>query len=159
MVLIYETDNFIVESNERPLVSRLDGGNIRIKVKDTSITDRTKLTPKMAIELMRLTMIVGEALEKALIRRGIPVVKVNYHDIGNWAFKKNQAPYLHIHMFGRAKDAKYQPFPESVYLPDWNSGFYDNFEALNEEDISEIKHQINLLLKLPKYQSKEWRND
>jgi hypothetical protein len=77
-MLIYETKNFIVESHEKPFISRTDGGHIRIRIKDDSITDRTKLDPKTAIELMRLTMITGAAFEKAMNNLGIPVVKINY---------------------------------------------------------------------------------
>ena len=74
MVTIYTSENFIVESHEKPFISRTDGGHIRIKIKDKSITDRTKLTQKQAIELMRLTMIVGESLEKGMNKQKIPVV-------------------------------------------------------------------------------------
>lgn len=33
-------------------------------------------------------MLIGEAMEIAMNSRGIPVVKVNYEDLGNWAWKK-----------------------------------------------------------------------
>src|SRR4051812_22969327 len=92
MAYIFETKNFNVEAPEKPLVSRLDGGHIRIGVKDTSITDRTKLDPLVAVELMRLTMLVGQAMETALIKRGIPIVKINYQDMGNWAYKTGLQP-------------------------------------------------------------------
>ena len=156
MAQIYQTENFIVESHEKPFVSRSDGGHIRIRIKDESITDRTKLTPPVAIELMRLTMIVGEAMEKGLNNRGIKVVKINYQDMGNWAYKKGDKPFLHIHLFGRALDAKKQVFPESVFLPDRSTGFYDEFEPLNNEDILEIQKQIDVLSQQAKYQSSVW---
>lgn len=156
MAEIYQTKNFIVESHERPFVSRTDGGHIRIRTKDTSIHDRTQLAPTVAIELMRLTMIIGEAMEKGLIHRGIKVVKVNYQDMGNWAYKKGEKPFLHVHIFGRSRDAKYQVFPESVYLPTRESGFYDKFEPLTKEDIIEIQKQIEILVKLKKYQLSMW---
>lgn len=54
MTLIYQTEHFIVESHDKPLVTRKDGGHLRIRVKDESITERTKLSPKMAIEFMHL---------------------------------------------------------------------------------------------------------
>ena len=146
MTLIYETDNFIVESHNKPFITRTDGGHIRIRIKDASIPDRTYLIPIAAIELMRLTMIVGEAMEKGMNNRGIKVVKINYQDMGNWAFKTGEKPFLHVHIFGRARDAKYQIFPESVYLPARESGFYDTFEPLNSEDITEIQKQIEVLL-------------
>jgi len=157
MAQIYQTENFIVESREKPFVTRTDGGHIRIRVKDASTTDRTKLSPAAAIELMRLTMIVGEAMEKGLNNRGIKIVKINYQDMGNWAFKTGGKPSLHVHLFGRVKDAKYQVFPESVYLPDRASGFYDKFEPLNDEDILEIQKQIEIIEKRDKYQPEKWK--
>jgi len=156
MAIIHESENFIVESHEKPFVSRADGGHIRIKVKDKSIFDRTKLTTKQAIELMRLTIIIGNALEKTMNKQGIPVVKVNYQDMGNWAYKTQEKPYLHIHIFGRSKDAKKQRFPEAVYLPARESKFYDGFEPLNNKDIELIKHYIGLALKMKKFSDSEW---
>jgi len=156
MVIIYESENFIVESKERPFVSRTEGGHIRIKVKDKSIRDRTKLSPKQAIELMRLTIIVGDSLEKAMNKQGIPVIKINYHDMSNWAFKRKELPYLHIHVFGRSKDAKKQKFPEAVYLPARESGFYEGFEPLNSRDVGIIKKLINLTFKSKKFSDSAW---
>lgn len=156
MAIIYETKNFIVESREKPFVSRTEGGHLRITVKDLSITDRTKLNPKQAVELMRLTMIVGEAFEIAMNKRGIPVVKINYQDMGNWAAKTNTKPFLHVHIFGRSKDAVKQLWPESVYLPDRGSGFYEGFEPLNEDDRTEILRQIEAISKESKYTDEAW---
>ncbi|MCX6778660.1 MAG: hypothetical protein NTU97_00300, partial [Candidatus Magasanikbacteria bacterium] len=155
-MLIYETSNFIVESHEKPFVPRTDGGHIRIRIKNEEITDRTKLEPKIAIELMRLTMIVGQALEKAMNNRGIPVIKINYQEMGNWAWKTNSKPFLHVHIFGRATNAIKQPWPESVYLPDRGTGFYEGFEPLNSEDIKEIQKQIKVTLKEEKYKEEKW---
>lgn len=155
-MLIYESPNFIVESREQPFLARTDGGHIRILPRDQSLADRTQLEPKAAIELMRLTMVVGEALEKAMNKQGIPVIKVNYHDMGNWAWKNNTKPLLHVHLFGRATNAVKQPWPESMYLPDRKTGFYDGFEPLNEKDVNLIREEIETILKRDKYQAKEW---
>ena len=42
------------------------------------------------------------------------------------------------------------------YLPDCSTGFYDKFEPLNEEDIIDIKKQIEIIEKKDKYQPREW---
>ena len=76
MAFIYETENFDVITHEKPFVSRTDGGHIKIVTK-TGIEDRVQLQPKQAIELMRLTMLVGEAMQVAMNNRNIPVVKIN----------------------------------------------------------------------------------
>ncbi len=156
MAFIYETQNFIVESREKPFLPRTDGGHIRILSKDISLTDRTKLEPKMAIELMRITMIVGEALQTAMNNRGIPVVKINYQDMGNWSYKEGKPPILHVHVFGRASNAVKQPWPESMYLPDRKTGFYDGFEPLDEEDNKEILKQILIVSAGEKYRLEAW---
>jgi len=155
MALIYETKNFIVESFDTPHVDRNDGGHIKIYPKK-EIFDRTELTPKLAIEFMRITIIVGKAMEIGMTNRGVEIARINYQDMGNWAFKKDKKPYFHIHIYGRAKNAKYQPYQEAVQLPDRSTGFYDNFKPLNNGDIVEIKKQIEIILKEPKYKDSEW---
>ncbi|MFA6005658.1 MAG: hypothetical protein WC775_04205 [Patescibacteria group bacterium] len=155
-MFIYETPNFIVESQERPFVPREEGGHIRIRVKDVSVLDRTMLSPAVAKEFMRISMVAGEALEKAMNVQGVKVVKVNYQDMGNWSYKEGKKPFLHYHIFGRVLGAPHQPFPESVYLPDRGTGFYDNFIPLNEGDIQEIQKQIEVILRYPKYSEKLW---
>ena len=155
--MFYETNNFYVEAYKTPFISREDGGHIIIRMKN-AVSDRTKLQPNVAKELMRLTMLVGEAMEIAMNKRGIPVVKINYADFGNWAFKKPGVPEpkLHVHLFGRAKNAVKQVFPEAPYLPARESGFYDGFEPLNDEDVKEILLQISLLEKMNKYDLANW---
>ncbi|MDD3284598.1 MAG: hypothetical protein PHZ07_03325 [Patescibacteria group bacterium] len=155
MAFIYETENFIVEAFDKPHVTRLDGGHIKIMPK-IKVLDRSELSPKLAIELMRLTMIIGKAFKIAMTNRGVEIMRVNYHDMDNWAYKKDEKPYFHIHLYGRAKNAKFQPYYEAVQLPDRNTGFYDNFEPLYEDDVKEIQKQINIILKERNYSNKEW---
>lgn len=157
MSSFFETENFIVESHPKPFVSRTDGGHIRIRVKDETIPDRTKLQPRQAIELMRLSMVVGEAMQKGMNQQGIPVVKINYEELGNWAYKPNGGhAFLHMHVFGRASNAVKQPFPEAVFLPDRSTGFYDGFEPLTEEDERIILTIIQQLFAQEKYADSSW---
>lgn len=152
---IYETNSFTVSAYGRPHVSREEGGHIVISAKE-DIHDRTELRPAQAKEYIRLSMLIGEAMGKALNIRGIPVVKINYADNGNWAFKANKKPHLHMHIFGRASDAVNQIFPEAVKLPARESGFYDDFHSLNSKDINEIITQINILEKQERYSLSNW---
>lgn len=156
-MFIFETKNFIVESHEQPFLPRTDGGHIRILPKDKTISDRTKLEPKMAIELMRFTIVCGLVLEKVMNEQGIPVIKVNYQDMGNWFWKSVGAkPFIHVHIFGRATNAIKQPWPESMYLPDRKTGFYEGFEPLNEKDVELLQSEIKKIFALPKYSDESW---
>lgn len=155
MVLIFETKNFIVEAFDRPHVTRTDGGHIKIFPRER-IQDRTEMSPKLAVEFIRLTMVVGKAMKTGMGNRGVEIARINYHDMGNWAFKSGKRPCFHIHIYGRAKSARYQPMEEAVHLPDRSSGFYDKFEPLDKDDIREIRKQIELILKEEKYDDSDW---
>jgi len=155
MAEIYSTKNFTVESFETPHVDREDGGHLRI-VPEEHFIDRAEMPPEIAIEFIRLTMVVGEAFKNAMTKQGIELMRINYQDMGNWAYKTGKQPYFHLHIYGRAKNAKFQPYMEAVNLPDRSTGFYDNFKSLNERDCELIKEEIENIFKEDKYQDKSW---
>jgi diadenosine tetraphosphate (Ap4A) HIT family hydrolase len=152
---IYQTENFIVETLQRPHISRTDGGHIFISPK-VRILDRTLLSPKYAIEMMRLTMIAGEAMTTALNKNGINIERINYQDNGNWGVFKPEGTSLHIHLYGRSKSAVTQKYGEALNFPLPDTGFYDSFEPLNDEDIDEIKKEIENIFNEEKYQDLNW---
>jgi len=152
MAVIYETDDFTVISSEKPHLDRIDGGHIKI-VPKVRVRDRTQLSPELAKELMKLTMVVGEAMVIGLNNRGIDVGRINYQDNGNWRVFNPEGPYLHVHLYGRAKSAKVQKYGDALYLPHRETGFYDSFQPLDHEDVQEIRKEIERLLLTPKYRS------
>lgn len=155
MAQIYQTKNFIVEAVDPPLVTRDDGGHISITPK-VRLLDRTKMSPLLAIEYIRLTMLIGEAMTIALNKRGIDIGRINYQDNGNWGVFTPAGPYFHVHLYGRAKSAKIHKYGESCNFPFRESGFYDGFEPLNDQDIAEIQLQIDLLVDNEKYSLHHW---
>lgn len=157
MSFIYQTENFIVEAPEQPLVTRTDGGHITITPK-IRINDRTLLAPKLAIELMYLTMLIGEAMTNGLKQRGIDIGRINYQDNGNWGVFKPEGPYMHYHLYGRATNAKIHKYGEACYFPFRETGFYNEFEPLNEGDVEAIQKQIEVLLTQERYQLSSWVN-
>ncbi len=155
MALIYQTENFNVESADAPLVTRKDGGHLIITPK-IAVVDRTMLSSKLAIELMRLTMITGEAMATAMNGRGVDIGRINYQDNGNWGVFKPEGPQLHIHLYGRAKSAVINKYGEACTFPFRETGFYDGFEPLNEEDITAIRSEMELIAGQEKYKPENW---
>ena len=158
MVLIYATENFIAEAVEKPHVTRTDGGHIKISPKVTCL-DRQALSPAHSVEMMRLTTLVGEAMVSAMKRQGIDIGRINYQDNGNWTVFRPEGSYLHIHLYGRAKSAKIQPYGQACFFPhrDEKPGFYEKNEPLNEEDVKAIKEDISKLEKEERYVSGDWK--
>src|SRR5688572_27165823 len=148
MALIFETRHFEIIAPERPHVTRGDGGHAVINPK-AAVADRTKLDRERAIELMKLTMVAGEAMTTVLRRKGIDIGRMNYQDNGNWRHE------LHVHLYGRARNATIQPWGTFLQLPPTRERFnaeMGNLEPLNAEDIAELRTEIERLLATPKYQ-------
>ena len=147
---VYETENFYIQAASNPFIDRSEGGHMYIFPK-APVRDRTQLSPKLTIEYMKLSMVVGEALKSAMARRGVTIGIVNYQDMGNWSVFKPEGPTLHMQIYGRAKTATVQKYGDAVLLPHRETGFYDNFQPLDEEDVAEIKADIEALLSTGQY--------
>ena len=155
---VLETRHFFVEAVARPLVDREDGGHIVINPK-VRIENMQQLTPTQATELIRLTMVVGEALTIVMNRHGVDVGRINYQDNGNWGVFKPEGPYCHMHIYGRAKSAKYQKYGQALSFPhrDEQPSFYEHLKPLSSLDIKAIKEEALRLIGQGKYSDENWR--
>ena len=135
MAIIYKTKNFILESHERPEVSREEWGHIKISPK-VDVSDRTELPDELAKELMIFSIISWKAFKNWMKKRWVEIWRINYQENWNWK------PHLHIHLYWRAITAKIQKYWEP--LKPWNK---PEFEKLDNLDIIEIQKEIEKLIK------------
>ena len=145
--MIYEARHFVLRTLDQPHVSRSEGGHIVIDPK-VVVEDRTQLSREQAIELIKLTMVGGEAMKTVLSRKGINIGRINYQDNGNWRAE------LHVHLYGRAQGATLQPFGHALAFPPTREAFrkeMGKLEALREDDIVELRAEIVRLLAGDKY--------
>jgi diadenosine tetraphosphate (Ap4A) HIT family hydrolase len=146
---VYESVHFSIIVPERPHVTRGDGGHLVINPK-VPVEDRTVLAPEQAIELMKLTMVAGEAMKTVLTCRGIPIGRINYQDNGNWRHE------LHIHLYGRSRNATIQPWGTFLQLPPTRDEFsarMGRLEPLNADDVQDLVAEIERLLATEKYRA------
>ena len=157
MALIYESKHFLVEAPDAPLVGRTDGGHITIDPK-IRVLNLQQLTIEMAIELMRLIMVVGEAMSTVLNKNGVDVGRINYQDNGNWGVFKSEGPYQHFHLYGRAKSGVQQEYGQACYFPHKADApeFYQDLEPLSKKDISDLNLEIIHLFASDKYANSNW---
>ena len=133
-----------MESKEKPEVDRLEEGHVQISPKEV-IEDRTKLTARQAIELMRFTVVAGEAMKLAMKKISVEIERINYQDNSNWT------PHLHVHLYCRAKGAIMQKYGDPI-IP----GYKEEYKALTKEDINTIKNEIKKLFALEKFTDDTW---
>lgn len=145
MAIIYETSHFVLESHERPEIDRLEGGHVKISPK-TIVEDRLQLSPELAIELMRFTIVAGRAMIAAMGQIGVDIGRINYQDNGNWT------PHLHIHLYCRAKNATMQAFGDPI-----TPGHKEEYAPLNQEDRERIKKEIEKLFLEKEFSDQNWK--
>jgi diadenosine tetraphosphate (Ap4A) HIT family hydrolase len=157
MAIIFESTNFIVKAEDQPLVDRNDGGHVTINPKQ-KISTRQELSAMQAIELMRLTVVVGKAMEKVMKTNGVAIGRINYHDNGNWSVNKPGGPTMHIHLYGRAKNATSQPYGQSLNFPhrDVYPEFYAHLNPLTDKDVADMLVEIENLLREEMYHDSTW---
>jgi diadenosine tetraphosphate (Ap4A) HIT family hydrolase len=156
--IIWETNHFVVFAEGNPLVDRDEGGHVVISPKKR-ISMRQDLSPTQAIEFIRLTMVVGEAMTSVMKRHGVDIGRINYQDNSNWSVFKPEGPYFHLHLYGRAKNATVQRFGESLYFPhrDRHPALYTHLKPLTLDDVMAMRREIEIIFSESKYRNEEWR--
>ena len=149
MALIFEAVHFDIIAPVHPHVARGDGAHMVINPRH-AVEDRTQLTREQAIELVKLTMVAGEAMKTVLTRHGIDIGRINYQDNGNWRHE------LHVHLYGRARSARRQPWGHFLSFPPTRDAFMagmGDLEPLHAEDIVALGAEIGRLLETEKYRA------
>lgn len=157
MTLIYDSDGFVVRSHDRPHVDRSDGGHIVIDPR-VPVPDRQALDPRLAVELMRLTVVVGEAMAGVMNEHGVDIGRINYQDNGNWMVFDPEGPELHVHLYGRARSARNQPYGQALVFPDpkRDPSFYAGLEPLTADDVAAIRVRIEQLSSEERFSDAIW---
>jgi diadenosine tetraphosphate (Ap4A) HIT family hydrolase len=146
---ILESKHFNIITPEHPHVSRSDGGHLIINPK-VVVEDRTHLSRGLAVELMKLTMVAGEAMKTVLTRQGIEIGRINYQDNGNWRHE------LHVHLYGRAFGATLQTYGHPLAFPPTAKAFNEqmgNLEPLAADDVAALKAEMERLLATDKFKN------
>lgn len=155
--LIYETFHFTVITSSKPHVSRTDGGHLVIRPK-TPVCNRWDFDIPRAKALMRLSMLAGEAMLRALNRQGIAVERINLQDNGNWGINTTSGPTFHLHLYGRARGSIKQIHGEALVLP-LRKEFPGQppMEALTETDRLELSREMHALAIEERYRLAAWQ--
>ena len=149
MALIFQTQNFLIESHTQPEVGRKDGGHIVI-TPITKVTDRTELSAELLTEMALITAITGKAMKEGMKDQGIELGRINYQDNGNWK------PELHIHLYGRALDAPYHTYGHPIRAARTLAEKENFHEPLNESDIEVIRKYMLIHAKDPGFEKIEF---
>lgn len=149
-IIIAETRNFTVKVPLLPHVPREDGGHIFVEHKGGK-ENRWELEPDEAIEGAWLTQLAGEAFWDSMRSAGLPLYKLNFQDNGNWAFVDGKRPVFHVHIYGRSEEEKTQSFGQALTFPWRDTGYYDDFDAIGEQDVRAIARRMGELCETPSY--------
>lgn len=147
MTQIFETKHFILNSRDKPQITRTDGGHICIdpKIPREVLSDFSKDELE---EMILLQTMAGIAMMNGMKKSGIEIRRINYQINSNF----NLA--FHLHLYGRAVSAKIQPFGQVIQAGPTKEEFLkqiEGLEALNYEDIRNIQDEIKKLLQTDRF--------
>lgn len=154
MTLIYETENFKLESVDKPFVDRYEGAHVQISQR--SKTADTKLTKALKDELEGFKKLVVTALKLGRKKRGVELSKIEFSDEGKKTSK------LPVQIYCRTRSSKMQKYSEPIITK-----HKPEYQPLGEEDVRAITKEIKKILKKEKLVQKReetfqnrfpWRN-
>ncbi|PIS41944.1 MAG: hypothetical protein COT25_00355 [Candidatus Kerfeldbacteria bacterium CG08_land_8_20_14_0_20_42_7] len=134
-IIIWENPRFEIRVPREPHIDARDGGHIVIYPK-ARVSYTYKLPKRDRRELIELEA----ACEKAMLMK-LPADHVNIQRNGNWFFlehkttKKGVGPHLHVHIYGRSKKSKRQPWGQALKFPDIKTGWLKTIQPYSKKQI------------------------
>ncbi|MCJ8338935.1 MAG: hypothetical protein MJK10_10720 [Pseudomonadales bacterium] len=139
---LFATELISISLPKTPLNCQLDGGHLVVEPR-RHISDRIDCSEREAIELMAASMLAAKAMYSVL-----KVEKVNYQEMGNWSLDASQTAKLHIHIFGRHKQQRYQQRGESIrFFPSGHNIYTDVYRTHSPTQISDLISAMQLTVK------------
>ncbi len=139
---LFATQLISIRLPKKPLNCQLDGGHLVVEPR-RHISDRIDCSEREAIELMAASMLAARAMYSVL-----KVEKVNYQEMGNWSLDATQSAKLHIHIFGRQRQQRYQQRGESIrFFPADHNIYSDVYQAHSPTQIDDLISAMQSIVK------------
>jgi len=138
---LFATELVSIRTPAIPLNCQLDGGHLVVEPHRV-IVDRVDCTEREAIELMAASMMAAKAMYAVL-----KVEKVNYQEMGNWSLDNLTSAKLHIHVFGRHQQQRYQQRGESIrFFPAGHSIYRQVYQGYSAKQLDALCRTMRSLL-------------
>jgi diadenosine tetraphosphate (Ap4A) HIT family hydrolase len=145
-IIIWENPRFEIRIPREPHIDAHDGGHIVIYPK-ARVSYTYQLPKRDRKELIDLEA----ACEKAMLQ-ALPADHVNIQRNGNWFFlehpetKKGAGPHLHVHIYGRSKKSKRQPWGEGLVFQNPKTGWLKKIQPLSAIQIKKYRTRLRSIL-------------
>lgn len=140
--IIIKTQNFIVCTIKKPHLDRKDGGHIVITCNTDKYTCIEEMPLNVLHELIDITSTCGKYMKEMFSESEIDIGIINYQINGNWSALSSIHDPVHLHLYGRSKHSKHQPYGSALFFPDSGTGFYDYNEGLTTREILFLKEKL-----------------
>lgn len=156
--IIIKSKNFTICTIKKPHIDRSEGGHIVIACDNPMYINMEDMPQEVLHEFIDIASICGRYMKDMFDEEKIDVGIINYQVNGNWSVLRETRDPIHMHLYGRTKHSKKQPYGKALFLPDSETGFYDNNKSLNNSEIMFMREKLlnNKIVK--KYLEKNERN-
>lgn len=140
--IIIKTRHFVICTIEKPHIDRKEGGHIVVASSVKKYTTIEDMPQTILHEFIDISSICGRYMKSMFVEEKIDVDIINYQVNGNWSALNDIRDSVHMHLYGRAKQAKSQPYGSAIYLPDLETGFYDKNKGLTMVEIMYLREKL-----------------
>lgn len=140
--IIVKTKNFVICTINKPHIDRKEGGHIVIASRVNQYASIEDMPQYILHEFIDISSICGKYMKNMFAEEKIEVDIINYQINGNWSALNEVRDSVHMHLYGRAKQAIIQPYGSAVFLPDFVTGFYDKNVGLNMDEIMYLREKL-----------------
>ena len=140
--IIIKTKNFIICTIKNPHIDREEGGHVVVASNTDKYTTIEEMPRDILHELIDIASICGKYIKSMFANESIDIGIINYQVNGNWSALNNVRDPVHMHLYGRAKHSKNQLYGSALFLPDFETGFYDHNQGLPMSDIIYLREKL-----------------
>jgi len=145
-IIVWENPRFEIRIPREPHIDAQDGGHVVIYPKA-----RVSYTWQLAKRDRKELIDLEAACERAMLD-ALPADHVNIQRNGNWFFllrpraKKGTGPHLHVHIYGRSKTSRRQPWGQALKFPDPKTGWLKRISPMDKKQITAFSRRLRKLL-------------
>lgn len=145
-IIVWEDPRFEIRIPREPHIDAEDGGHIVIYPKDRQ-SYTYAFTEADQKEMIRL-----EAVCEKIMMEYLGADHVNIQRNGNWYFlehpdaPKGNGPHLHVHIYGRSKKSKHQPWGEALNFPNPKIGWLSKIHPYSYTQRSLVQKKLKEFL-------------
>lgn len=122
----------------RPHLAPEDGGHLVVYPR-RHVPDRRSLSVTETLAVSLLSFVAADAVNTVF-----EADWQNYQENGNWSLARGESPHMHLHVYGRSRASRTQPFGHALSFDDARGRASDDFTRPSPDQMIRLRRHTQL---------------